>query len=133
MSRLKSQLRALRSDIAHAAQEIIDEWQQDEEGLDEEFGAGGICDRVSEAMGTIIGRLPGIEIAEGGQPGDDHAYLIVYDPKEAFIVDIPPDVYETGGGYNWKKKKKVHVSPDDVVIEEIKLGPNEKEALAKGW
>lgn len=128
-SQLEQKLHALRSKMASAAQEIVDEWQQDEEGFDEEFGTGGVCDRVSSAVGNIIARLPDVEVTDGGQPGDDHAYLIVYDSDEAFIVDIPPGIYETGGGYKWKKKKGARISSGDVVVEKIKLSPEEKEAL----
>lgn len=57
---------------------------------------------------------------DGGQDGDDHAYLIVYNDVEAYIVDIPPGVYEEGGGYNWQKKSNVIITASDVIIESIK-------------
>ena len=57
---------------------------------------------------------------DGGQDGDDHAYLIVYNDVEAYIVDIPPEVYEEGGGYNWQKKPNVTINAEDVGIEPIK-------------
>ncbi len=56
---------------------------------------------------------------DGGQDGDDHAYLIVYNDSEAYIVDIPPGVYEEGGGYNWQKKPDVTIQASDVIIEPI--------------
>lgn len=62
--------------------------------------------------------IPGVEIREGGWEGDDHAYIIVQRGRKAFVVDIPPEVYETGGGYSWRKRKGVQFEPDDVVIEE---------------
>ncbi len=66
-----------------------------------------------------IGRLPDVEIVDGGHDGDDHAYVIVYSIDEAYAVDIPPGVYETGGGYSWKKISNAVITPEDVIIEEV--------------
>jgi hypothetical protein len=115
---LRAQLGELRPQMAAAAQAVYDNWGQDD-GLDEEFGEGGICDRVAEALwGVIDNGSPDVEIRDGGWEGDDHAYLIVQRGRKAFVVDIPPGVYETGGGYSWRKRKGVRFDADDIVIEE---------------
>lgn len=117
---LKKQLWPLRAQLAQAAQAVVDEWDQDEEGYDEECGTGGICDQIADAMATVIStHLNDVEIDEGGQEGDDHAYLLISSGKETVIVDIPPGTYETGGGYNWRKRKNATITADDVVIEDL--------------
>lgn len=117
---LLRKLRALRPQLAAAAQEVVDSWEQDDDGLDEELGSGGACDRVADAMsGVISGALPDVQVQEGGQDGDDHAYLVVYDEDEAYAVDVPPGVYETGGGYSWKKVQGAEVGPQDVTISKV--------------
>lgn len=117
---LKQQLLALRPKLAEVAQSVVDSWQQDEDGWDEDFGSGGVCDRVAEEMSSIIGNaLPDVRITDGGQDGDDHAFIIVYDESEAYAVDVPPSVYETGGGYSWKKRQDAEVTPDDVVVWKV--------------
>lgn len=119
--RLREALEALRPRIAEAAQEVLDGWEQDEDGYDESFGWGGACDDINRAIQEIIvGTIDGVEVVDGGHDGDDHAWTIVYDDVEAFAVDIPPSVYETGGGYSWKKIDGVRVSPDDIVIEPVR-------------
>jgi hypothetical protein len=55
------------------------------------------------------------EVDNGGM-GDQHVWLIVYDKKRAYEVDIPPSVYESGGGYTWKKQEGVKFSEDDISI-----------------
>lgn len=118
---LRARLLALRPAIAKAAQAVVDAWEQDEDGMDDELGAGGVCGRVSEAIsGVVYEKLEGVETTDGGQDGDDHAFPIVYDDKEAFAVDIPPGVYETGGGYRWKKRRGARITADDVVIDPVR-------------
>jgi hypothetical protein len=117
---LKRKLLALRPQMAAAAQTVIDDWTQDEDGWDEELGGGGACDRVADAMREVIANaISDVEFQDGGQDGDDHAFLITYDADEAFAVDVPSSVYETGGGYSWKKIQDAQVEPGDVVIWEV--------------
>jgi len=117
---LKSQLYSLRSKIIEAAQNILDQWSQNEEGIDEEFGGGGACGQISNSIIDIICQnIPSVNFTNGEQDGDDHAYPIIYNDERAFIVDIPHYVYERGGGYSWKKIPNVILKENDVVIEEI--------------
>ncbi len=120
MSPLEALLAPLRETLAQAAQSVVDEWEQDEEGIDEELGAGGVCDQVADAMSEVISSaLPDAEVESGGHDGDDHAFLVVTLHLEQVIVDVPPGVYEVGGGYRWWKIKGAVITPADVVIEEI--------------
>jgi len=117
---LNLSLEQLRAQMAQAAQAVYDEWEQDEEGMDEEFGSGGICDQISSALASVIvTALEGVEIAEGGHDGDDHAWLIAYNHNEAYAVDIPHQMYEAGGGYSWTKVPDVQFTPEDVTIDSI--------------
>ncbi len=47
---LKSQLNRLRSAMAKAAQSVYNDWAPDEEGIDEIYGGGGICDDISREI-----------------------------------------------------------------------------------
>jgi hypothetical protein len=108
-SSLYKRLMAIRPHIAAAAQEVYDLWEQDE------FDSGGICDEISSAINTVINSA-GIDATEGGHDGDDHSYMVAYDNITAFIVDIPYDTYEIGGGYSWEKIPDVVFTPDDIII-----------------
>ena len=115
---LKTDIELLRPQLSAAVQEIVDEWAQDDEGFDEEFGYGGACDQAADAMASILGDH-GIETASGGAEGDDHAWVVALRGEEVVGVDIPPGVYETGGGYSWTKRQDVSISPNDVDVWDI--------------
>jgi 2'-5' RNA ligase/GNAT superfamily N-acetyltransferase/predicted GIY-YIG superfamily endonuclease len=116
-SELKQNLMRWRGNIAARAQKVYDEWTQNEEGIDTEYGGGGPCDAIAEQIQDLLESL-GVNTMSGGQEGDDHAWIIAYNYKtgEACGVDIPHSVYETGGGYSWKKIPNVVFTPNDVEI-----------------
>jgi hypothetical protein len=117
MSPLKFALLALRPKLAEAAQAVVDGWEQDSEGFDEELGTGGACDRVADAMSQVLAsNLPEVSVETGGQDGDDHAFLLVSYNGETFSVDIPSSVYETGAGYSWRKVAGASITYDDVLV-----------------
>lgn len=111
---LHQQLYALRPQLAQAAQQIYDQWEPEDEN-----DVGGICDEISNAMSGLIASHVDVQITDGGHDGDDHAYPIVYNDTEAYAVDIPPYVYERGGGYVWHKIPGVTITANDVVIEPV--------------
>lgn len=119
MGNLTNKINALRPQMAAAAQEVVDVWQQDEEGIDEELGGGGVCDQIAMSLIDVIQQHTDAEAVCGAPDGEDHEWVVVSDGQEACIVDIPPYVYETGGGYSWKKIEGAQIDPQDVVIEEV--------------
>lgn len=120
--RLEDEIHPLRADLCAAAQRVLDEWEQDENGIDAERGSGGACDAVSNALSEVlVTRLRGIGTLEGGQDGDDHSSLIVHNGTQAIGVDIPPSIYEVGSGYVWRKRSGVVLEPDDVAVYSLPL------------
>lgn len=110
-SQFFQELWSLRPKMAQAAQIVYNDWD-----VDEGFG---ICDQVAEALGGVLSSVPGVDVRDGGWDGDDHLYLIASRDGEEYTIDIPPYLYETGGGYNWKKIDGVQFMPDDVEIYRI--------------
>ncbi len=103
---LGQKLMALRGEMAAAAQKVYDDWAQDEEGNDFEYGCGGICDNIAEAIGDVASSKTGANATTQNSEGmgENHTWAIVWDDDEAYEVDIAPGNYETGGGYAWKKR-----------------------------
>lgn len=117
MPSLKGRLESIRPALAAAVQRVLNEWQPDESGFDPVLGTGGACDEVTDAMVDVIcDFVDGVTVLEGGHEGDDHAWLIVVDDRDAVGVDVPPSVYETGGGYSWTKIEGAEVEPSDVML-----------------
>jgi hypothetical protein len=123
---LVDKVMALRDQLAQAAQKEYDDWHQDEEGVDELLGCGGACDLIADAMGLVL-NANGVDVMSDQDEGGDHAWLTAYDEttKEVVTVDIPPDVYEEGGGYNWKKRPDVVITADDVAVAPLKMSPQD--------
>lgn len=110
-SRLLQRIEALRTQLAVVAQEVYEDW---------DWEAGGACDAISMAQGDLLAEH-GIDTMDGGWPGDNHAWLIAYDKvrKEAVAVDVPADVYETGGGFCWRPIPGTRIGPRDIYIAAI--------------
>jgi len=122
-----SSLKQLRPQIAVAAQRVYDEWTQDEEGLDEELGAGGICHLIADDVVGLLSREGFDAATVSAQVGEQHVWVVAKTDDGVYLVDIPPGVYESGGGYTWRKKPGVEFSGDDVVIERESSDPDDFE------
>ena len=115
---LREQLEAQREAFAQAAQRVYDNWKQDEDGLDEELGSGGICDQISAAIAELID----CDTIEAGHDGDDHAWVIATDwVSEAYEIDIHPSHYEQGGGYSWAKIPGVRFTGEMISISPVEV------------
>ena len=114
----ESLLESLKPGIAAAAQAVYDSWEQDDDGVDEVFGGGGVCDAIASDIGNILSSA-GFDLTDGGGEGDDHAWNVAVMGNRAFGVDVPCRLYETGSGYSWKKKPGVQLTAGDVTVFEI--------------
>ena len=115
----------LKNELANAAQKIYDDWEQDEDGYCEILGEGGICQDIADAMGNVL-LNNGIECATVSQhTGEQHVYVVAKIDDGVYNVDIPPHLYETGGGYCWKKIPNIEFDESYVVIDKLSSDPNE--------
>jgi len=113
---LLKELEILKPQMVRAAQEIYNLWEQDDDGFDEEYGSGGICDQISQEISNVIANSIDADIIPGGQDGDDHAWIFAKRGNEAFSIDIPPGYYESGSGYSWVKIPNVIFTTEMIEI-----------------
>jgi len=120
-SKLFQTINNLKYDLINAAQKVYNQWEQDEEGYDEVYGSGGICDDIAEAMCDIINNKTQYGCFHLYNEYDCHTSIYVYDinTKELFNVDIPPYVYERGNAYTWKKIPNVQFSQNNIIINNM--------------
>lgn len=118
----------LRPQMAIAAQNVYDNWVQDE---DDEYNGGGICQDIAEAISNVVNNNYSGNFDVGtvsAQCGEQHVWVVMTVDDEAFEIDVPYSMYERGGGYNWQKIQGVKFSPNDIIISPMDHG-DAKQAL----
>jgi len=119
--------------MVKAAQEEYDSWIQDEEGINEELGAGGICQDIAENIAGVLNDH-GIEAETVSQTiGDQHVYTLTKVRDGVVAVDIEPRIYEAGSGYVWKKRPNVKFSTNHIDIYVVDQDPNKFEEMTESW
>lgn len=108
-------------DLAAAAKSVYDEWLQDEDGFDDVLGAGGICQDIASKMLEVLDSV-GVQSSTTVHTtiGENHVFVVALLDDGVFSIDIPPHVYETGGGYVWKKREDAVI--DASVIQMMRIG-----------
>ena len=104
--------------LAAIAQKVYDDWQQDEEGVDDELGTGGICHIIADEMLDILydHKIYNLTTQCTDQP---HVYLVGKFKEGIFTIDIPYYVYESGAAFTWKKKPDVKFDESHVEIYQL--------------
>jgi len=116
---------SLKSRLALSAQKVYDKWEQDENGYCDMLGEGGICQDIADAMADVLSNN-GIECTTVSQvSGEQHVYVVARTEDGVYNVDIPPYLYETGGGYCWKKIPDVEFDERYLVINRLSSDPDE--------
>lgn len=107
-------------DLARAAQEVYDDWDQ-VDGYSDAYGTGGICDDVAADMAQVITRKLRVDAYPQYNEYDTHTSVFVQvDEIRALIkVDIHPSYYEEGYGYTWQKIPNVRFKGDMVTVEDF--------------
>lgn len=120
-SSMLQNLNGLKHKMAAAAQLVYDDWEQDEDGVDEHYGEGGICDDIADAIGSVVQQAYDYNVYTHYCEYDTHTSLYIHneDLSEICYVDIHPTHYESGYGYKWKKIHGVTLTADMIDIEDV--------------
>jgi hypothetical protein len=120
-------LNSLKSEICKIAQEVYDNWEQNNDGYCDVLGYGGICQDIANGICSLLNEK-NIECTTVSQEIDEqHVYVVAKTEEGIFETDIPPYLYETGGGYCWKKIPDVKFEERFVIIKMISPDPEEFE------
>ena len=116
----------LRSDIARVAQQVYNKWDEDED----EYAGGGICHLIAEEIVNYLSDKNLDAVSFSCSVGENHVMVAVEYDDNAYIIDISPHVYETGGGYSWNKIQDVEFTPNDI---DISLAPEDFSAYSEEY
>lgn len=123
-TRLKSVTvaKALAHKMAAAAQKEYDDW--DESNRDE-YAGGGICHRIAEAICSILDHAGIGQVTTVSSDHEQHVYVAAAFKEGVFSIDIHWSLYETGGGFSWKKLPDVEFDQRDITFYKISSDPKE--------
>lgn len=114
-------VKKLAPDIIKAAQKEYDDW--DEEDVDT-YAGGGICHYIADHIADILG-AKGIDAYTVTSNFEQHVYVVAQFADGVYAIDIPHQVYETGGGFSWQKIPDVEFSEGDVTLYRISSDPRD--------
>lgn len=117
-----SELKSLYPKIIQKIQKQYDDWNQDDSGYDELVGYGGICHLIADDIIDVL-QDNNIECVSYSLDSEVHVIVIAKFSEGVFSIDVPHYLYETGGGYNWTKKKNVSFDDSCIVYNKIFSDP----------
>ena len=115
----------VKDEMVKVAQERYDAWKQNHNGQNDELGSGGICHLIADDLIGVLYRHKIENVQSVCSNYEQHVYVVGQFKEGIYEIDIPYDVYETGGGYTWKKIPDVQFSRNDIVISRLSSDPSE--------
>lgn len=110
--------------LTQKAQEVYDSWQ-DGWCLTEEVGGGGICHIIADAFISELYRHGFDEVVSVSSDHEVHVWVALKLEEGVFLLDLPYNCYEKGGGYNWTKIQGVVFSSEDLVVNRLSSDPED--------
>lgn len=109
------QAKKLLPQVLERVQKTYNNW--DESDIDT-YAGGGICHYIADDICSVLNDH-GIDCATISCSHEQHVYVAGKFLEGIYSIDIPYQIYETGGGYNWKKISGVVFEPSDVVFYKV--------------
>ena len=117
-------IQALLPQIIAAAQTQYDVWDQSNPDTDELCG-GGICHLIADEIAGVLNQNGIDATTVSAQIGEQHVWTVAKVKEGVYEIDIPPSVYETGGGYTWQKTSDVRFDEGDIIIGRLSSDPKD--------
>lgn len=129
LNKYANQLKSIDSinkkQLATIAQTIYDKWDASDKYYgDWQVGFGGICHLIADEITSHLNDI-GIYAQTVSSDAEVHVYVVTKTKEGVYLVDIPPHLYETGGGYNWKKIPEVVFNENYIVIHKLSSNPKD--------
>lgn len=115
------QARRLMPQLLARAQQDYDAWDESDQDT---YAGGGICHIIADSICDVLYQA-GINCAPVSCSYEQHVYVAAQFDEGVYTIDIPYHVYETGGGFSWKKIPDVRFAPRDMVFYRVSGDPRE--------
>jgi len=117
---------ALIPQMVKGVQKVYDAWDVDDY---DEYNGGGICHVFADVFVDVLMNNGYEDVTTiSASVGEQHVWAVVKTKEGVYEVDIPPGVYETGGGYAWKKIPDVKFDNNDIHVGRLSPDPNDFES-----
>ena len=107
--------------ILNAAQNVYDKWDESEVDT---YAGGGICHIIADAICDVMSSI-GVDATPVSCSYEQHVYVAAKFAEGVYTIDIPYHIYETGGGFSWKKLPDVEFDQRDIVFYRVSSDPEE--------
>lgn len=124
-------MKNLKIHLAKAAQMVYDSWEQNEDGNDDEYGVGGICHDIADAMVEVLDGSGVESRSASASVGDVHVFVVAKFAEGIYSIDIPPQTYERGSAYTWIKIPGVKFGPEDIELSLVDKNPENFEQYSE--
>jgi hypothetical protein len=121
-----------KSAIPQILQKVQQEYDNWDEANVDTYAGGGICHIIADKICEVFSDF-GIECATISCSHEQHVYVAIKVQEGVYSVDIPYSIYETGGGFTWKKIPEVKFEPSDVIFYKITSDPEEFESYIEPY
>jgi hypothetical protein len=127
------ELQRLVPEFLRVAQEVYDAWELDDEGYDWQVGSGGICHLIADEIAGVVSTVAKT-CSTVSATHEVHVYTVAALDSGVWLIDIRPWVYETGGGYSWKKIPEVNFEEADLTFDQLSCDPRDfREFVDEGY
>lgn len=116
-----NQAKAAIPQILAAAQRDYDNWNESDQDT---YAGGGICHIIADSICDVLWKI-GVYCTPVSCTHEQHVYVAAKFEEGVFTIDIPYVIYETGGGFSWKKIPDVKFEPSNVVFYKVSSDPDE--------
>lgn len=113
--------KSLMPQILVKVQKTYDDW--DESDFDT-YAGGGICHLIADEICGLLSDK-NIECTTVSCSFEQHVYVAAKFSEGVYTIDIPYHIYETGGGFSWKKINGVKFDINHVVFYRASSDPDD--------
>ena len=113
----------IKDELAAAAQNEYDNWIQDEHGYNDELGSGGICHLIADELIDVLYKHNIHRCQTVSSCHEQHVYVVGQFREGIYLIDVPYQYYETGGGFTWKKRPNIKFDADYIHVHRLDSNP----------